>query len=53
MGVTSKFRWVEAKMLQLWTEGQRWRPPMEDMDSVLRNNIMAWVRAQEQAVEEL
>jgi hypothetical protein len=53
MGVTSKFRWGEAKMLQLWTEGQKWRPPMEDMDTVLRNKIMAWVRAQEQAAGEL
>jgi hypothetical protein len=53
MGVTSKFRWLEAKMIQLWDEGQKWRPPMEDMDVVLKNKVMAWVRAQEQGAAEV
>jgi hypothetical protein len=47
MVVTGKYRWSQSRMLQLWTEGQQWRPPMMDTDEVLRNKIMAYVRAQE------
>ena len=47
MGVTPKYRWSEARMNQLWTQGQQWRPIMMDTDMVLRNKVMAYVRAQE------
>ena len=47
MGVTPKYRWTESRMNQLWTAGQDWRPAMMDIDVVLRNKIMCYVRAQE------
>ena len=47
MGVTPKYRWSEARMNQLWTSGQQWRPVMKDTDIVLKNKVMAYVRAQE------
>ena len=53
MGVTPKYRWSESRMNQLSSAGQQWRTPMRDTDVVLRNKIMAWVRAQEQAQDPL
>jgi hypothetical protein len=53
MGVTPKYRWSEARMNQLWTNGQQWRPPMRDTDVVLRNKVMGYVRAQEAAQDPL
>jgi hypothetical protein len=47
MGVTPKYRWSEARMNQLWSEGQQWRFPMMDTVDVLKKRIMAWVRAQD------
>jgi len=53
MGVTTKYRWSEARMNQLWTNGQQWKPPMMDTDVVLRNKVMCYVRAQEAAQDPL
>lgn len=47
MGVTTKYRWSEARMNQLWSEGQKWQPIMMDTVDVLKKKIMAWVRAQD------
>lgn len=47
MGVTPRYRWSESRMNQLSSAGQQWRTPMMDTDVVLRNKVMAWVRAQE------
>ena len=53
MGVTTKYRWSEARMMQLWTEGQQWRPIMMDTNVTLRNKINAYVRAQLEAQDPL
>jgi len=47
MGVTPKYRWTEARMNQLESEGQQWQPAMRDTVDVLKKRIMAWVRAQD------
>jgi hypothetical protein len=47
MGVISKYRWSEARLNQLWALGQKWKPPMKDIEAVLRDKVMAYVRAQE------
>ena len=49
MGVTPKYtvRWSEARMNQLWNEGQLWQPAMRDTVEVLKKRIMSWVRAQD------
>jgi hypothetical protein len=47
MGVTPKYRWSESRMTQLSSNGQQWRPAMKETDVVLRNKVMAYVRAQE------
>ncbi len=47
MGVTPKYRWSGPRLNQLWTLGQQWKSPMREIDVVLRNKVMCYVKAQE------